>query len=190
MEKIETGTPTERLKRAFMSTRAVLAAVRPSELDRPTPCASWDVRSLIDHLFGTIRWGVVAVSGGELLLEGTNGDLLTSYDETIEIALAAFEANGVLDMRLSLPIGDLSGADVMGIVTRDQFVHGWDLARAIGHETDLDPELAGELLVEARFSIPDELRGPDGVGTFGAIVGVPAGASPADQLAAFLGRSM
>jgi hypothetical protein len=68
--------------------------------------------------------------------------------------------------------------------------HGWDLARAIGHHTDLDPELADELLVQARVEILDAYRGPEGEAIFGPIVAAPPGACPADRLAAFLGRSV
>jgi uncharacterized protein (TIGR03086 family) len=70
----------------------------------------------------------------------------------------------------------------------DQFTHGWDLARAIGCPTDLDPGLAAELLAQTRLAITDAFRGADGQAPFGPAAPVPAGAGPADQLAAFLGR--
>jgi hypothetical protein len=44
------------LSQAFASTSAVLAEVRPGQLELPTPCASWQVRDLIDHFIGTARW--------------------------------------------------------------------------------------------------------------------------------------
>jgi DNA-directed RNA polymerase specialized sigma24 family protein len=43
----------------------------------------------------------------------------------------------------------------MSLAATDQFTHGWDLARALGHPTDLDPELAGELLTRARTDAED-----------------------------------
>jgi len=70
----------------------------------------------------------------------------------------------------------------------DQFTHGWDLARAIGYPTDLDPDLAAQLLDQARMAITDAYRGPDGEAPFGPAAQAPAGAGPADQLAAYLGR--
>jgi hypothetical protein len=51
--------------------------------------------------------------------------------------------------------------------------------------TDLDPGLAGELLVQARAENLDAYRGT----FFGPAVEAPAGASTADRLAAFLGRA-
>jgi uncharacterized protein (TIGR03086 family) len=81
-------------------------------------------------------------------------------------------------------------AALMWLAINDQFVHGWDLARAIGHDTNLDPGLADELLVRGQAWITDAYRGPDGARLFGLPAKAPGGASPADRLAAFLGRSM
>jgi uncharacterized protein (TIGR03086 family) len=66
--------------------------------------------------------------------------------------------------------------------------HGWDVAKATGQSTDLDPELAAELLEGARLAIPDAFRGPDTQAPFGPEQPVPANATNADKLAAFLGR--
>jgi uncharacterized protein (TIGR03086 family) len=77
---------------------------------------------------------------------------------------------------------------VVAMAALDQFTHGWDLARATGQPTGLDPGLAVELLGHARQAITGDFRGPDGTAAFGPAVEAPAGAGPADQLAAFLGR--
>ena len=79
---------------------------------------------------------------------------------------------------------------MLNLATVEQFTHGWDLARAIGRPTDLDPGLAAGLLTQARLAVSDAYRGPDGQALFGPAGGVPAGAGPADQLAAFLGRAV
>ena len=49
-------------------------------------------------------------------------------------------------------------------------------------------ELATELLASARLAITDDFRGPDGQAPFGPVAPAPAGAGPAEQLAAYLGR--
>jgi len=51
------------LNRAFDSTLAILAKVSRDQLDAPTPCASWDVRALINHFTGTARWAAASVAG-------------------------------------------------------------------------------------------------------------------------------
>jgi len=190
MKTDQVRTRTDALGRAFASTRAVLAEVQPGQLEARTPCASWDVRALINHFVGTARWAAVTISGGVQVADEdyTAGDFVARYDESIQAALAAFGAEGALDAAVTLPFGEFSGAAFMSLAATDQFTHGWDLARAIGHPTDLDPELAGELLTRARTAILEAYRGPDGVAPFGPIAQAPAGASPASRLAAFLGR--
>jgi uncharacterized protein (TIGR03086 family) len=178
------------LNRALQSTLAILAKVEPDQLDAPTPCASWDVRALINHFVGTARWWAGTVTGAGDVAEAdyAAGDFVAAYQESIELVIAAFEADGVLGRTVRLPFGEFPGAVVVGMAALDQFVHGWDLARAIGQHTDLDPALAAELLSQARLTITDALRGPDGQAPFGPARDAPAGASQADQLAAFLGR--
>lgn len=193
MESKQDFVPTRQLSRAFASTRVVLAKVGPDQLDAATPCMSWDVRALINHFVGSARWGASAAMGAGHAITDEDygaGDFLAGYDDSIEVALAAFGSAGVLEKTIELEFGEFSGADLMGMVARDQFTHGWDLARAIGHHTDLDPELADELLVQARVEILDAYRGPEGEAIFGPIVAAPPGACPADRLAAFLGRSV
>jgi uncharacterized protein (TIGR03086 family) len=191
MKNEQVGRPVEPLGRAFASTRAVLAQVRAGQLDAATPCASWDVRALIEHFTSSARWAGAALGGGEAADEDCPTDgFMAAYDQGIEGALAAFGTEGALEKEVTLPWGEFSGAALMWLAVNDQFVHGWDLARAIGHDTDLDPGLAGELLVRGQAWITDAYRGPDGAGLFGLPVKAPGGASPADRLAAFLGRPM
>ena len=191
MKNEQVGTPVEPLGRAFASTRTVLVQVQAGQMDAPTPCAAWDVRSLIEHFTGSARWAAAAIGGAEAASEDRPAvDLVAAYDQGISVALAAFGAEGALEKVITLPWGEFSGAALMWLAVNDQFVHGWDLARAIGHDTDLDPCLADELLVRGQAWITDAFRGPDGAGLFGPPVKAPAGVSPADRLAAFLGRSM
>ena len=191
MERTQEAVPTGQLSRAFASTRAVLATVGPERWGDATPCGAWDVRALINHFVGSARWGALAVLGGGAG-DGSEdgGDFLARYDDTIKVALAAFGSAGVLGKTFALPFGEFTGAELMSMVTRDQFTHGWDLARALGYDTDLDPVLADELLVQARAEVVDAYRGPEGEAFFGPALEAPAGACPADRLAAFLGRAV
>jgi uncharacterized protein (TIGR03086 family) len=175
---------------ALQSTQAILAKVQPADLDAPTPCAAWDVRALINHFVGTARWwaGVLAGESDGTDADYAGGDFVAAYEESIRIALAAFEADGALDRTVRLPFGEFPGAVVLTMAALDQFTHGWDLARAIGYSAELDPEIAADLLSHARVAITDGLRGPDGAAPFGPAAQAPAGAGTADQLAAFLGR--
>jgi uncharacterized protein (TIGR03086 family) len=164
--------------------------VRPGDLAAPTPCVSWDVRALVSHFVGTARYWAAAVAGEDTAADAdyAAGDFVAAYEESIRIAVAAFAAEGALDKTVRLPFGEFPGVVVRDLAAMEQFTHGWDLARGIGYPADLDPELAAGLLSQARFAITDSYRGADGEAFFGPAAEAPAGAGPADQLAAFLGR--
>jgi uncharacterized protein (TIGR03086 family) len=180
------------LNRALQPALAVLAKVQPGQLDAPTPCASWDVRALINHLIFGARWWASNVTGSGQPADAdyTAGNYVAAYEESTESLRAAFGADGVLDRPVQLPFGEFPGVAVLGMAATEQFAHAWDLARATGQDTDLDPVLAAEMLAQSRLVITDDFRGPDGPALFGPARQAPAGASPADQLAAFLGRAV
>jgi uncharacterized protein (TIGR03086 family) len=180
------------LRQAYDSTAAVLAAVSRDQLDLPTPCASWTVRDLVNHLVGGTTYFAVTAETGVAPEVGdddhTAGDFAAAFEAGARRAVDAFAAEGVMEKMLKLPFGEFPGAVFVWIASNDVFVHGWDLAKATGQSTDLAPALAPQLL-EAAQVIPDEFRGPDGVAPFGPVVEAPASASPADRLAAFMGRT-
>ena len=113
---------------------------------------------------------------------------MTEFNRGAARAVKAFEADGAMDKTLKLPFAELPGGVFINIASIDTFTHGWDLAKATGQSTDLDPGVAIQLLAFAEGFVPDALRGPDGQAPFGPEVEAPAGACPADRLAAFLGR--
>ncbi len=55
----------ELLARCFASTRGVLASVTPQQLEgTETPCASWSVQELVDHIVnGTTWFAAIAETG-------------------------------------------------------------------------------------------------------------------------------
>ncbi|HZU78516.1 MAG TPA: TIGR03086 family metal-binding protein [Acidimicrobiales bacterium] len=179
----------DQLERAFASTLAVMANVDVGMLDTQTPCQSWKVRQLINHMIAAPRVGISALRTGEFHPDDNDyasGDFVAAYEATAKDAVAAFGEAGALERVVKLPFGEVPGAFLRGMVTTDQFTHGWDLARATGQSTDLDPALANELLAQA--AIPEQFRGADGSAPFGPEQTAPEGATRADRLAAHLGR--
>jgi uncharacterized protein (TIGR03086 family) len=177
------------LERAWRSSRAIVANVKPEQFADPTPCQSWDVQNLLNHMIGVAYFYVSGATTGKAELSDRNyaeGDFLATYDEGIRQAVAVIPQ--CMEREVTLPFGTIPGAMWTGIVTTDAFIHGWDLARATGQPTDLDPELAAELLEGARLFLQPAFRGADTVAPFGAEQDAPPGATNAAQLAAFLGR--
>ena len=154
---------------------------RLDQYDRPTPCASWNVRALANHIVEGANWFALCVTAGAAPdpdpthgVDYAAGDLLASYDEGARATLAAFGAAGAQERLIKLPFGELPGAAFMGIAMNDVFTHGWDLARATGQPVDLDPAIATQLLGPVQAFVTDQLRGPDGQAPFGPAIEVPA----------------
>jgi len=183
---------TQGLETSITASRAVLANVTTEQLDGPTPCESWDVRSLINHIVGAHHW-FASMAAGEPMdtaeIDFGSGDYLAAFDDSTAKSVAAFSSDGVLEKTITLPFGEFPGSAFMGLATTDTFQHAWDLAKATGQNTDLAPDFAASLLAGAKRSIPAAFRGADGQSPFGAEVPAPEGACNADQLAAFLGRT-
>ena len=178
------------LDQSIAATRSILVNVSQDQLGDPTPCVSWKVSDLINHLIGTHVFITTAL-GGTPPSPGpdfASGDFVQAYDDASAATVAEFEKEGVMDRIVKLPFGEIPGSAVMGIAATDTFTHGWDLAKATGQSTDLDPDLAIALLTGAREAIQDAFRGPDGAAPFGALQDAPDGCTCADELAAFLGR--
>jgi uncharacterized protein (TIGR03086 family) len=179
---------------ALDSTLTVLRCVERGDLAKPTPCTLWDVHSLINHFVGTARWWAGVISGDDGLSAADDdyaaGDFVAAYEESIRIARGAFGADGASERMVKVPFGEFPGAAVRGFAATDQFTHGWDLARAVGHDTDLAPDLAVALLDLAKLTFIDPLRGSGPDAPFGPALEAPGGSSAADRLAAFLGRAV
>lgn len=181
--------------RAVRSSRVVLAAVRPEQLDDPTPCASWKVQDLINHMVQAPGFAATVASTHDFSnhrgdeADHASGDYLAAYDAATGSALDAFRSEGAFEGTVKMPFGELPAPAFATIATGDAFVHGWDLAKATGQPaSELDPGLAEDLLVAVVPLLPDSLRGADGTAPFGPPVEVAANASAADRLAGFLGR--
>jgi uncharacterized protein (TIGR03086 family) len=181
----------EVLQRAFASTGGILANVSADDLDLPTPCASWAVRDLVNHIVGgTTYFSVTAETGAAPAVSDADhaaGDFKAEFEEGAARAVKAFSAPGAMEKPMKLPFAVLPGSIFVMIAATDTFTHGWDLAKATGQPTDLDPVIAAQLF-EAAQIIPDEMRGGDGQAPFGPEVEVPDSASAADKLAGFMGR--
>ncbi|MBK5287708.1 MAG: TIGR03086 family protein [Acidimicrobiia bacterium] len=183
--------PDTPLDQAITTTRSILTGVTPDQLGADTPCATWKVSDLINHIVGGQYFFEAGVLGqppaGET--DYSAGDFVAEFDTASARCVAAFSGDGVMEKMLTLPFGQMPGAAWAGLAATDTFTHGWDLAKATGQNTDLAPELAAQLLAGAKMSIQPGFRSEEGT-VFGPEKTAPAGASKADELAAFLGRTV
>jgi uncharacterized protein (TIGR03086 family) len=183
----------EVLERACASTATVLAAVGAADFDLPTPCRSWTVKDVINHVIGSAasyaglaETGVMPAGGQDA--DQTAGDFRAAFARQAGRVIAGFSAPGAMDTIMDMPFGGMPGSVCVWLAAGDIFTHGWDLAKATGQPTDLDPELAAWLLARIEPLLPGTLRGPEGQAPFGPEIAVAESAPAADRLAAFTGR--
>lgn len=170
----------------------VMANVGQDQLDGATPCAKWNVGELIDHMVGAQHWGRQSIQGVEMTENGdgsAQGDFNGTFAAASQACLDAFSEDGALGRTVNPGFGDMPAGALLGLVITDTFTHAWDLAQATGQDTDLAPELAEQLLVASQQSIQPAFRSEEG-NIFGLEQEAPEGASAADRLAAFLGRTV
>jgi uncharacterized protein (TIGR03086 family) len=186
------GDTRELHERSLQRFTDLVHAIRPSQWHDPTPCGEWDVRALVNHLVVEQLWvpellagRTVAEVGDRLDGDQLGDDPVATWDRSSADAVAAFAAPGALEREVHLSYGDVPAADYCGEMTMDATVHAWDLARGIGADDRLDPELVQRSLdlVEPRAA---ELEAS---GLFAEPVPVPADADPQTRLLAQLGRS-
>lgn len=181
------------LETAIKSTREVLAGVSREQLALPTPCASWTVADVVNHVVGNQYFFAGAMTGETPRSERPDfaaGDFLAAFDKGSAACLDAFRAEGAAERVVHMPFGDMPGSTLVSLAATDTLTHGWDVARATGQPSDLAPELAAALLAGAKVGLPPGARGAEGRAPFGPEQEAPAGASSADRLAAFLGRTV
>jgi uncharacterized protein (TIGR03086 family) len=180
------------LSEAVASTGKTVAGVRPNQLGDATPCALWDVHTLLNHVIG-VAGAFSHVGEGtpinppDASVETFEGDdYVAAYDFATAHLVDAWQRPRVLDTTIVLPIGDVPGTVAASINFVDVLVHGWDLARATGQDAELPSHLAEPALEFSRWLVNDQLRS---AGAFGPEIVVGANATPGDSLVAFLGRT-
>jgi len=165
------------LHRALDQTADVLTGVRRDQLSLPTPCEDWDVARLIAHLVAAPTNFLTMAQGGQP--EWSAEPPPVTGDWTAAFRSAADDLIHVWHQA-----ADSADAGSVDWQTAEFAVHTWDLARATGQSTDLDPEVAERGLAFMSASLTPENRGH----AFGTEVAVPDGAPVYDRLAAFAGR--
>ncbi|HUR52357.1 MAG TPA: TIGR03086 family metal-binding protein [Mycobacteriales bacterium] len=115
---------------------------------RPTPCADWDVRALLQHVVSELAWiaplvegRTIAEVGNELEGDLLGADPLGAFHHHCRAAHEALEQPGALERTVHLSFGDYSGAYYADQVGGDVLVHAWDLARALGRDDTLPDDL-------------------------------------------------
>jgi uncharacterized protein (TIGR03086 family) len=178
------------LERALDQTGGLIAAIDASQAGLATPCAGWDVRALVSHVAGQdLRNFLVSARGESADWQAPDDEIgddwAAVFRERAESLRAAWRAAD-LDRLVAGPGGEAPLRLRADQQITELAVHDWDLAKATGQPTRLDPALAEHALRWSRQMLRPEFRGPDKA--FGLEVPVPEDAPVYDRLAGWFGR--
>jgi len=127
---------------------SIAARVTPEDLVRPTPCGDWSVQQLLDHVVGGNMMAAALIGGSSredavMVLTATvvDEDILGTVQDSLRAQAQAFADPAALETIVQHPAMDMPGAQLLGFRVGDLLVHSWDLARAIGADETLDPEV-------------------------------------------------
>ena len=176
--------PVELFEKATSGVNKILSGIKHEQIDNQTPCSEWKVKGLIEHLVGGATHLNASLSGGSSASPSSD-NLAENYSSVVADVLKNASDPSALDAQVATPAGEMSAAQFMGILSLDNLVHTWDLAKATGQSTDLDP-----MLTETCYNmfVPGLIDMARPHGAFGPAVSVPDSASTQDKLLGYTGR--
>jgi len=145
-------------RRALDGVGALVTRIGPADLDRPTPCAGWDLRRLLAHMIGQNHGFAAAAErdvGTEAFADRPVGDDLvpawTASADAVADALAAADAREGRTVLLAefAEFGRIPARIVLGMHLLDTAVHGWDVATALGVPYRPDDDVVAVTLDQA-----------------------------------------
>jgi uncharacterized protein (TIGR03086 family) len=181
------------LRPAAAQLAKIVENIGDDQLERPTPCPTYTVADLLDHVAG-LGLAFTACARKDLSPETTGqppmpsaAQLDPAWRATIPPSLAAlaeaWRNPAAWDGMTQVGGVDLPG-QVAGLVAMNEIViHGWDLARATGQAFDADE---ASLLASTGFleQAPDRSSGQ----LFGPIIEVGSDAPLLDKVIGLAGR--
>jgi uncharacterized protein (TIGR03086 family) len=183
---------TEMAAAAAQAARAVSAAPDgKSQLDGPTPCRDWDLRTLLNHTILWTSYSAERRAHGESVAEelmkkdftaepGYQADYVAQIDKAVQAWSDPKAWEGDIGV-----MGDATpAADVAAMLIMEMVLHGWDVAKATSQEYACDAAVAALLLdtVQAQGELFRKYQG------FADVVTVPDDAPAFDRALGLSGR--
>jgi uncharacterized protein (TIGR03086 family) len=172
------------LDRARDRALPVIAGITDDDLSKPTPCADYDVRALLDHLLHVVVefQKLAAKQDADFSHTPSYPDWRTRYPaESAKLVDAWGEPGATEGISGSM---QMPAQTVGGLALLDLTVHASDLAQATGQRFEPDPEVLAEVagLVAQMGPMAVEWK------VFKEPAEAPADASPFERLLATTGR--
>jgi uncharacterized protein (TIGR03086 family) len=140
------------LQRVSARFGEVLAQVGPGRYGLPTPCPGWTVVDLVDHvLSGNHRTAMLLTGLDRTTVAAELERLPRADDRRVDFprSLAAQERavwSAAPGLVVPTAAGAMPASSLLVMRSVDLLVHSWDLARAVGADDKLPPDLVAEVL--------------------------------------------
>lgn len=174
------------LRLALDATGAVLAAdpITPAQAATPTPCHSYAVADLADH----VRDTHLLLTGAARATTLTDSrPLAACYAELSQHAFDAWKTRGV-DGTVDVAGNQLPASFALALHLVETYLHGWDLAKALDRPFRPAEDLDTHLWSILPAVVQDDARGGDGEAPYGPRVDVDPEATLIDKIVAYSGR--
>ncbi|MGW7242868.1 TIGR03086 family metal-binding protein [Streptomyces sp. NPDC054804] len=179
----------ELLGRAVDGVLPVVRGIPDRALAGPTPCAEYDVKALVNHLFHVVvEFRKLAAKGSVDFTRtpdrvGEGVDWRERFAQAAEVLVAAWSVPGAEEGTAGTM--DMPARTLGSMALLDLAVHGWELARATGQrEPSVDPAVVAELAGQVAGLAPAARA----MGMFGEPVAVAEGAPEFERLLGVTGR--
>ncbi|MGW7575891.1 TIGR03086 family metal-binding protein [Streptomyces sp. NPDC054765] len=170
------------------------ATVPPLLLERPTPCAEFDLRALLGHVVGAVHRIAYVAEGGRALDLYPQVDFVADDDWPGAVArartraAAAWADDAVLERMVEMSWGTMPGRAALNGYVMEVATHTWDVAQVLDTPAQLDPAIGEFAMDIAQRALPADGRGPHV--PFGPVRQAPPDADPYTRLAAWTGREV
>lgn len=168
-----------------------LATVRGSQWGSPTPCVSWTVADLVGHVVAGNMMATELLGSPTPVTSAPAADtasapqLENQFAETCRVQAEAFAA-ALSKASVGHPAGQITAQEFAIYRCADIVVHAWDLARAIGADDTISPELVKQVLTPYVAWV----RTLDAAGVFASARPNLGGGARQDELLRQLGRDV
>ncbi len=117
----------------------VIRTVSGNQWEQMSPCEGWNARDVALHAAGVLRMVEAAATGAAA--PEVSGDPAAAWGSARDAVLEVLDHDGVLQKVVPSPFGEMPIDGLIGILFVDTLTHTWDLARAVGGDERLAPEL-------------------------------------------------
>jgi uncharacterized protein (TIGR03086 family) len=174
------------LEQAITYMLGSLDHARSGALSRPSPCRSWDLRSLLNHMVDSFT-ALQEAAGGHVDLDAGATRELRVAEPVAAVRCRAQALLGAWAHReghVRIAEATLPLSIVVSVGAVEVAVHGWDVAQSCGYPRPIPSPLSESLLTVA----PTLVTQFDRPVRFAAARYASPDASPSDRLVAYLGR--